>query len=266
VDWLRGNSPDSGWWVPYTVKEPGWDGEFGTEDDANITVYAVKEGAPELRYVFTNPKGAVRKYQGVEFIINKRMSNRWQFLGSLTLSKFEGNIGANYGATWGFSGAFDDPNWFVNRYGRLDMDRPVQLKLQGSVMLPLDFMLSAYYFHVSGAPWGRTLRIYFPPDPSYDATNPPYVEVQAEPPGKRRFRSRNNMDARVEKLFNLGKMGQLGIFLDVLNVFGESWFDVNQDPGGWILPDGSFVRWPNYGQFYKANGLRTFKVSARFSF
>lgn len=263
---FRGYQTDNGSWVPYTVREPGWDGEFGTSDDADITVYAVKAGAPPSQFWTTNPEGAERKYQAVEFIINKRMANRWQLLFSLTYSKFEGNIGANYLATQSNSIAFDDPNYLINRYGRLDMDRPLLMKLQGSVILPFDVMLSAYYFYTSGAPWARTLRIFFPPDPQFDPTNPPYIDVNAEAPGERRHRSINNLDLRIEKNFNIGKIGRLGIFLDVLNAVGESWYDVENDPGGWVLPNGSFVQWPTYGRFTAAEGLRTYKVSARFTF
>jgi hypothetical protein len=127
-------------------------------------------------------------------------------------------------------------------------------------------MLSAYYFHASGAPWNRTVQIYFPPDPQYDPTNPPYVTVNAETPGARRYRARNNLDIRAEKSFTLGDFGRLGIFVDVLNALGERWFDIDEDPGGWILPGGVFVRYPTYSQFIKANGLRTYKLSVRFNF
>jgi hypothetical protein len=267
IDWLRGIDPNNGNWVHYTVREPGWDAEFGTSDDADITVYGVRAGSEELKLVFTNPEGAKRTYHGVDFIFQKRMSNNWQLLGSVTVSKFEGNIGSGYGATWGFSGAFNDPNWDVNRFGRLDFDRPVQIKLQSTVLLPADFALSAFYFHFAGEPWGRQLRVYFPFDPTtYDSSNPPFVTVQAEAPGNRRYRARNNIDLRLEKTFRISTFGRLGLFLDVVNVLGENWFDINEDPGGWILADGSFVQWPVYGDHYQANGLRTFKLSARFNF
>lgn len=268
VESFRGVNPEGEWWVPYTVAEPGWDGEFGTSDDGSITVYAVKNGAPGSLLKLQNTPEAKRKYQGVELIFNKRMSNRWQFLGSLTFSKFEGNVGAGYdeSAGYGPAGAFSSPNWLVNRYGNLSMDRPFQLRLQGSVQLPHDFMLSAYYLHMSGIPWGRTLRVYFPSDPQYDPSNSPYVNVYAEAPGTRWLQARNNLDMRLEKGFDIPKFGRLGIFLDVLNVFGENWFDVMQDPGGWIRADGSFVRWNNYGTFTGINGMRTFKLSARFTF
>ncbi len=263
---LRDFRPDSGYWVPFTVKEPGGDGKLGTSDDKDIKVYAIKAGAPPSQFWTTNPEGAVRKYQAIQFIINKRMVNRWQLLFSLTYSKFEGNIGASFAATQSNSVAFDDPNYLVNRYGRLDMDRPLLIKLQGSVMLPLDFMLSAYYFHTSGAPSGRTLRIFFPPNPQYDISNPPFVDVSAEAPGERRHPSRDNLDLRIEKSFKIARIGRLGIFLDVLNVLGENWFDEEIDPGGLIFPDGSFVQWSSFGQATAAHGLRTFKFSARFTF
>jgi len=266
VEALRGYTKDSGWWVPYSVAEPGWDGQYGTSDDSTVTVYAVKAGAPRSQYIITNPEGAERKYQAIELVFNKRMSNQWQFLGSLTLTKSEGNIGLDYDSTTGASSAFDNPNWLINRYGRLNMDRTVLLKLQGSVILPFDFMLSTFYFHMSGTPWARTLRIFFPPSQEYDPSNPQYVDIMAEAPGSRRYRSRNNLDMRIEKNFTIGSLGKLGIFFDVMNVLGESWFDVEQDPGGWIQPDGTFMKWPSYGTFTGANGLRTYKLSIRLTF
>jgi len=266
VEQFRGNSPDSGWWVPYTAADPGWDGQYGTSDDSQITVYAVKAGAPRSERLVSNPRDAERKYQALELVFQKRMSNGWQILGSVTWSKFEGLIGAGLGPAGGFSLSLDTPNGYVNKYGRLDMDRPLLIKLQGSVMLPLDFMLSAYYYHASGMPWNRTLEIYFPPDPSYDLANPPSVIVNAETPGSRRHQARNNLDIRVEKSFTLGNFGRLGVFVDVLNAFGERWYDIDEDPGGWILPGGTFIKYPTFGQFIKANGLRTYKLSVRFNF
>jgi len=216
----------------------------------------------------SNPRDAERKYQAMELIVQKRMSNRWQFLGSLTLSKFEGNVGASYGWSGGNTGTLENPNGYVNGYGRLDMDRPVMIKLQGSVQLPLDFMVSAYYMHASGIPWNRTLTVSLPLfiDPRFDTAQPTQFPVNAEAPGSRRLQARNNLDLRVEKTFTIGSFGQVGIFLDVLNALGERWFDINQDPGGTIFADGSFLQNPQFGQFTAANGLRTYKLSVRFTF
>ena len=268
IEKYRGNTPDSGWWLPYTAAEPGWDGVFGTEDDGEITVYGVKQGAPPSQEYLTNPEQAERKYQALELNFNKRMSNRWQLLASLILSKYEGNINADMWATWGYRDWLSTPNWFVNRYGRVDFDRPVQIKILGSVVIPYDIMLSGYFIHMSGAPWARTLKIQLPEDPSfeYPGTFVEWLPTNAEAPGSRRYRSRNNLDLRIEKTFPIRAYGRLGFFLDILNVFGESLYLINEDPGGNLYADGTFEQWPWYGQFTGAFGLRTFKLSARFTF
>ena len=132
---------DSGWWIPYTTTDPGWDGQYGTSDDSEITVYGLKAGAPPSQFWWTNPEQSERKYHAVQFLFTKRMSNRWQLLGSLTLSRYEVNIGASFQSSYHASGAFDPPISFVNSYGRLDFDRPVIIKLQGSVLLPPEELL-----------------------------------------------------------------------------------------------------------------------------
>jgi hypothetical protein len=269
VDSAKGYRADSGWWIPYTVLEPGWDGLFGTSDDGHIQVYGAKNGSPQSRFWFTNPEGAERKYQALEFFFDKSWSNRWQLSGSLTLSKFEGTIGANFDATWGHDFAFNSPNWLINRYGRLDLDRPLLIKLLATVLLPYDFYLSAYYFHTSGAPFTRTLWVQLPPDPAFEFPMT-FVgfdaPIYAESPGEHRHPSRNNLDIRIEKTLQIKNRGSLGIFLDIMNVFGENWFDVEKDPGGIVYADGTFERWPRFGTVVKAHGVRIFKLGVRFTF
>lgn len=269
VDIAKGYKPDSGWWIPYDVPEPGWDGRFGTADDGRIRVYGAKRGAPESRYWFTNPEGAERKYQAVECTFSKRWAHRWQLAGSLTLSRFEGTVGANFDATWGHDFAFNTPNWLINRYGRLDLDRPLLIKLFGTVLLPYDFYLSVFYVHASGAPFTRTLWVQLPLDFSfaYPLTFVGFdAPIYAESPGEHRLPSRDNMDLRLEKNLRIKNLGSLGIFVDIMNVFGENWFDVEQDPGGIIYADGTFERWPWFGTSIKAHGLRIFKLGMRFTF
>ena len=129
-------------------------------------------------------------------------------------------------------------------------------------------MLSGYYYHLSGIPWERTITVTLPlfADPAFDTAQSSTIDVKADPRGSRRLKSRNSLDLRIEKIFNIGSSNRLGFFLDVLNVLGESWFEINQNPGGTIFPDGSYVPDPTYGQHIAAYGLRTFKLSARFTF
>lgn len=267
VEKYRGSTADSEWWSPYTVTEPGWDGIFGTSDDNQITIYGLKKGAPPSRILQSNPSQVKRKYQALEFVLNKRMSQGWQLLCSVVLSKLEGNRDSTHRGSAGDGSAFDTPNWLVNRYGRLLYDRPVVIKLQGSVILPYGFILSGYYAHSSGAPWGRTIQIQLPDDPlTYEYPGAFLETVMAEAPGTRRYPSRNNLDLRIEKIFSIGNLGKLGIFLDVINAFGERGYEISQDPGGRVYNNGTFQEWTSFGGFTSVYGLRTYKVSARFTF
>jgi hypothetical protein len=132
-------------------------------------------------------------------------------------------------------------------------------------------MISGYYVHMSGIPWGRTLQIQLPDDPQFKYPGQLVdwglvYPISAESPGSRRLRSRNNLDIRLEKNFYFGNKYRLGLFFDLINVFGENWLDIDQDSGGIIYNDGTFESWPTYGKFTGAHGLRILKLSARFVF
>jgi len=143
-------------WIPYTVTDPGWDGEFGTDDDKSLTVYGLREDRPAPAYKGTNPPEAKRDYKALVITFDKRMSNKWQLKGSIVYSSFKGNCSPLYGPTEGESGMFDNPNSLINAYGPLWFDRPLQIKLMGTYILPYGFVVSAYFQHLSGAPWTRS--------------------------------------------------------------------------------------------------------------
>ena len=265
---LRGNTADSEFWVPYTTNEPGWDGVFGTDDDKQITVYGVKRGAPPSLLWYTNIPEAKKTYNGVDIVLQKRMSDGWQFLGSLTLSRLYGNTAEGFESSVGHEPSFDNPNWLVNREGRRGWDRPVVIKLQGSVILPLNFMLSGYFQFSSGTPWGRTIEVQLPNDPTtFDpAWAGSFISVMADPPDSNRRNTQNNLDLRLEKTFRLSDFGRLGLYIDAINVLGSTNYVASDDPGGRLLANGRFQRWPNYGRVTNIFGIRIFKLSARFSF
>jgi hypothetical protein len=128
-------------------------------------------------------------------------------------------------------------------------------------------MVSGNYFYSSGEPWARTLQIQLPNDPATFEYPGNFTEtVNAEIPGTRRYRSRNNLDLRIEKQFRIRDFGRLGLFVDVLNVFGENFFTIGEDPGGRVYNDGTFIRYSQYGRHNDIYGTRTFKASVRFTF
>ncbi|MFQ6069153.1 MAG: carboxypeptidase regulatory-like domain-containing protein [Candidatus Aminicenantales bacterium] len=256
------------YWVPFTAIVPSE--AYG---DTTVTFYVRSNDAPEIFYQARNVPELKRRYWALEFIFNKRMADGWQLSGSVVYSSAYGNIGGWYGESWGWSGAGDSPNFFVNRWGPTSVDRPLQIKLMGTAQLPLRFFLSAYYRFFSGSPWARGCYIV-PPDDWCDANNAysDYYYVNIEEAGSRRNRSWNVLDLRLEKEFRLGDFGTLGIYIDVLNVLGWSGVSIGQNDVYIFYPDaenttaGSVYTSPSYQVISSVTGVRTLKVSARFRF
>jgi hypothetical protein len=274
----KGYSPDSPYWERFEFLDPGDDGEFNTDDDITSYCYAELADAPDTHYFYTNVQGSYRKYTALQFIINKRMSNNWQLLGSFVWSKAWGNIGGRYNQSYGASASFDTPNAFVYSDGRLDYDRPINIKLQTTVILPYEFVLSAYFNHVSGPLYlfssatnlVRTVDIYIPNDSRYKYPGDPYAAIPTEENGNRRGSPITTLDLRLEKRFHLGDKFTIGGYLDILNALGRSGYYINSNPGGYLdytdPNNPTFERYGNYGGIEDAYGTRIFKVSLRFTF
>jgi hypothetical protein len=268
-DGWKGYRPDSPYWEKFEFLDPGDDGVFNTEDDQISHCYAGLANRPPAHYYSTNINGAFRKYWALQFIFNKRMSNNWQLLASYVFSKAWGNIGGSYGASWGASGGFDTPNSFVFNGGRLDYDRPHNVKIQGTIVLPYEFIISGYFNHFSGEPWQRTVTVYIPDDDKYYVPGAA-IRVPTELNGARRNAPYTTFDLRVEKRFLIGETFSIGAYLDILNLMGRSGYNITSDPGGYVDysdPDNpTFERFGTYGDITGAYGNRIYKVSIRFTF
>ena len=98
--------------------------------------------------------------------------------------------------------------------------------------------------------------------------------VNLEPSGTRRNYSTDNMDFRLEKEFGLGKIGKLGVFIDVFNLLGAQYVTVGMNPGGtWRPTDrqrdghgGTYTVGSTFGKVTGISGVRNYRISARFSF
>ncbi|NIO50023.1 MAG: TonB-dependent receptor, partial [Candidatus Aminicenantes bacterium] len=265
----QGYRPNSPYWEEFTFNDPGDDGEFGTADDITSSCYARLNTAPPIHYYVTNVEGAFRKYWGLQLLVNKRMSSGWQLLGSITWSKAWGNIGGDYGNSWGASGTFDTPNSFLYDTGRLNYDRPINIKLQSTVVLPLDIVLSAYFNHASGNPWRRTITVYIPDDPMYWDPGQA-IGVPTELNGTRRDPPVTTLDLRIEKRFPIGDFGTIGSYIDIINALGRCGYDIAGNPGGYVdytdPANPTFTRYGTHGDITGSYGNRIFKVSLRFTF
>ena len=257
-------------YIPFQALVPGADGY----PDRTVTVYVRSNDAPDIFYQATNCPELKRKYWALEFLFNKRMADGWQFNGSVVYSKAYGNIGGWYGDSWGWSGFGDSPNNFYNAYGRVNIDRPLQIKLIGTVQLPQRIFLSAYYRFFSGRPWVR--EGYVVPPSDWCQTNNAYrdyywvnIEDRGEP---RRDRTYNILDLRLEKEFAVG-FGRLGVYVDALNILGWSNLDVGRQDIYIYYPiaENDRTGYVDGDPAYKVpeeieEGVRVVKLSLRLSF
>jgi hypothetical protein len=255
-------------WAEDTWSEPGEDGEWNTGDDISFPVYIGSADFPTTWSANIDGTGgkpkSERNYQGFQLTINKRMSNKWQFFGSVVFSKAEGNLGQSYGESYGARGRFSNPNYLTNQYGRLNMDRPLVIKLSGTYQAPLGFNISAIFYHYSGYPYRRYVRVYgLDPWSSfrYVTTKPFGSDDYREP-------SRDNLDIRIEKIFSF-EVVRLGIFLDIFNALNSGYVDYYHGYSGRVRygDEGYWV--PNsrhLGEVSELTGPRTFKLSVRLTF
>jgi len=265
-DWYTLTLAEPGWWVPFTTTVPA-DSSYPATP---VTVYFRSNSAPANFERMKNVPELKRKYQALEFVLNKRLSNNWQFYGSVVFSKATGNIGLDNLANSVFSGAGLNPNSFVNIQddARLDLDRPLALKFMGTYKFPFGFYFSLYFVHMAGVPWARSVTIV-PPESWLLANNAVSDQVQVflEKPGTRKYDAYENLDLRIEKEFKLGKSGRLRGFVDVLNVLGQKYSILDENDGGIWFPDaadsalGVRILSPSFKKYTSLLGTRAFKLN-----
>lgn len=270
-DAWKGYAENSPYWKKISFIDPGDDGVFQTKDDLDSFAYVELADAPDTHYFSTNVVGSYRKYMALQLLLNKRMSDRWQLFASFVWSKTWGNISGDYDSTSGVSDSFDTPNSFVFSDGRLGQDRPLNIKIQSTILLPLDIVFSFYFNHRSGIPWARSVTINLPDDAAYKWAGDVYT-VATEEIGTRRTPSLTTLDIRIEKRFHVGKTFTVGGYIDILNALGRSGYGISSNSGGyidysagWDQPP-TFERYSTFGDVTSAYGNRTFKFSLRFTF
>ncbi|MDH4271821.1 MAG: hypothetical protein OEW18_07575, partial [Candidatus Aminicenantes bacterium] len=202
-----------------------------------------------------------RKYWGLEFLFNKRFSNRWQLLLSYVYSKAYGTIDngfaddIGYGDRDGLKTA--DPNFWINADGNSTNDPTHMLKIQGTYILPFEISFNAYFRAITGNAWTTRYRTsYF---------NQGRVTFYTEQRGSNHYPVLSLLDLRLEKIFTLAQNYRLGLIFDVFNVFNEdtitNWATrIGYDwiPGDYLSADGH--------QVYDLTSPRQFRLGIRLMF
>ncbi len=195
-------------WEAVTVTDP-YDGS--TQTFYNQTAF------PAAKYYTVNPPGADRNYDGLEVTMNKRFSGKWGLSVSYTYQNSRGLIGTDFNDSYGARGYFDDPNVHTNAYGRMDLERRHQFKVQGMVKGPWEIMGSCYYRYLSGQRYTRQIN-------STDLgleLNQGDVTIFAEKRGSFGLPAYNVLDLRLEKTVRFRKLA-LSVFVDGFNVFNAN--------------------------------------------
>ncbi|MBM3305372.1 MAG: TonB-dependent receptor [Candidatus Aminicenantes bacterium] len=152
-----------------------------------------------------------RKYEGVEFLFNKRFSHRWQLLASYVYSKATGTRDNSFGGDIGWGANPSDPNNYINTEGNLTNDPTHMIKLQGTYVLPFDINFNAYFRAITGNAWTTRIRTA--------RYNQGRITFLAEPRGEYHYPMQKILDLRLEKIFTLAGKYRLGLMADVFNVF-----------------------------------------------
>ncbi len=203
-----------------------------TDPDSGITYnipYYVQTNPGESRYVLTNPAQGkypivgftpFRKYNSIQFQINKRFSNGWQLLLSYVYSKTKGTYDTNYSGDYSAgvasSSVFVNPNFQTNLEGRPTHDIPHQVKIQGTVVLPWEINLSGFYSFLSGNTYSDFATVSIP-DPEGGTK-----DIMIDSMGSKRYPDQHNLDLQLEKVFTIKGKLRLSVMASAFNVFNAA--------------------------------------------
>jgi hypothetical protein len=177
----------------------------------SITVYNLDPAyVGQVSREITNIPSFWEKYNGIEFTLKKRLSDRWQMMVGYTYSKATSNY---VEVPWNFYDA-NDPNNTIFVNGRVTgSDTPNILKVSGTYLLPWGFSVSGNYRYYTGKPLTPTLTVNL---------NQGYISVPTELRGQTRYPAVSLLDVRVSKTFNLGSNTKLEAMFNIFNAFNSA--------------------------------------------
>ncbi len=239
--------------VPYQIPD-----DIPGVVNRNFTLYNLTSGdAADWRLTnletiknrFTDSLGVTfnpyRKYWGLEFLFNKRFSNKWQLMASYVYSQCKGTVNNSSTEDIGWGRALADPNSWVNNDGHVVNDPTHMIKVQGTYILPLDIAFNVYFTGITGDAWQQRYRT------SSKAFDQGRITFNTEPTGSHHYPMAKTLSLRLEKVFTLASKYRLGLIFDVFNVFND---DTINDWGtridyDWVSGD------PTYGPSTQGHDL-----------
>ena len=231
--------------IPITNPDPGPDGKVGTVDDPGKTVTyydypASLAGLAFQKPTMVNDAKADASFKSIDITANKRMSKRWQFLGSLTVTKkniplvTELTGSGGNGSQRGFFSTSDNPN--AQLFGA-DNNWEWTSRLSGSYNFPANFVVSMNIASYSGTPWARTATFT-------GGKQIPSIALRVEPIGSQRTPVQNLTTLRAEKSFRFGGGQRLNVGYNVINLFNTSYIASTSQSIGLVAQSGATYGYP----------------------
>jgi hypothetical protein len=197
-------------YTPRTFADAGPDNIVGTGDDTTIVGYDVSAAYLGKDVFFHTNSPGKQQYKGLELTITKRMSNRWQLLGSYVWSRLDGDL---VSSTSPLGGDPNNPNSLINANGRQANDQPHAFKVIGSYQAPWGINLGANYQALSGLPRDRRINL---------ALRQGTTTVLAEPRGAYRADMLSLLSLRADKSFKLDARRRAGVIVELHNALNSS--------------------------------------------
>ncbi|MGH9365599.1 MAG: hypothetical protein ACRD1B_10110, partial [Thermoanaerobaculia bacterium] len=229
-------------------------------DYYSLTPSALAAYGTPRGFFYTNRPDYSQTFNGLDFTVTKRLSNRWMLRGWFSFNDHVQKVGPN--------GCVDQTNTSTNAYGQLCRDdnlvatRSVgsgnhtsvylnskwQFNVNGMYQLPWNFNFAASFLGREGYPVN-----YFRRAPSGDGL---LRDVQVVPTDDARYDNVYEFDIRIEKVVPIFGTGALTVAVDMFNVANSNT----------VLQRYNRVRRVETNQIKEVQSPRVIRFGARVSF
>ena len=229
--------------------DPGPDGLPGTSDDGpTFSLFDMPTGStiPASVNRLETPEENKESYKTVEFMLNKRMTNRWSLM--VAAHHLWANDTAN--------GKIENPNEALyNEYSFTNW----ALKIVGTVQGPWNVVVTPLVRHQSGDPLRRLVRT---------TLRSGQFDYTAERHGTYRVDNPTIVDVRLEKRFTVRPGHRLGLFLDAFNLTNSNAAEAADDLTGrrTTVVGGVSVAYPQFLRPTSILNPRVYRFGVKYGF
>ena len=194
-------------YTPQTTSVPG----MPTGPGGTVTFYDLNRAFFGLQdNVLDNESLLDTEYNGVEITGNKRLSDRWQVAGGVTVGKMSGGLN---------TGDLNDPNNLINQQGVVGANATYSVKVSGSYLLPGNVNFSGSLLTTMGFPYQSTFNVTRTQFPALTRAT---QRILLSESGDERYPDVTLLDLRVSRSFRIAGTWTVEPLLEVFNLANAS--------------------------------------------